>query len=193
VLAGENLLGIDPLQFDGSDAELKGQIATLRREMGEAKVPLALEHIERVLSGGTDKLVVFAWHKSVIQGLAEAPSLSKYNPVTVMGGATDGQKHERKRQFIEDPDCKLFVGNIMACGTGVDGLQQVCNTAVFAEASWVPGDNDQAVDRLWRMGQGTNVLAQFLVAPESMDERVLGSAINKAENTHAALDAKWEV
>jgi len=36
------------------------------------------------------------------------------------------------------------------------------------------------------------VLAQFLVAPGSLDERVLGSAIAKAHNTHETLDKRIE-
>jgi len=187
-LRAENMLGIDPLHFDGSDAEIQGQIATVRREMGEAKVPLVVEHLTRLLNGGLDKVVVFTWHRSVLASLAE--QMQSYGVVSVPGGSTAVQKHQRKQQFIDDPNTRIFLGNILACGTGTDGLQDVCSMAVFAEGSWVPGDNDQAVDRLWRIGQTRSVLAQFLVAPGGMDERVLGSAIEKTENIHHTLDRR---
>lgn len=187
-LKAESLLGIDPLQFDKSDAELQGQIATQRREMGEAKVPLVEEHARRMFDGGLDKLVIFTWHKTVLKMLEER--LEEYGVVTVPGGTSATQKHIRKLRFIKDPGTRIFIGNILACGTGTDGLQEVCSMAMFAEASWTPGENEQSVDRLWRMGQQGTVLAQFLVAPESMDERVLTSAINKADTVHSALDGK---
>jgi len=188
VLRAEHMLGIDPTDFANLDADTQGHIATLRREMGEEKVPLIVEHVTRLLDGGVDKLVVFAWHRTVIAALSE--KLARYGHVVVQGGTTSYQKHKKKLAFMESPNCRIFLGNIQACGTGTDGLQEVCSMATFAEASWVPGENDQAVDRLARMGQRQSVLAQFLVAPDSMDEKVLTSAIRKATNTHAALDKR---
>ena len=61
---------------------------------------------------------------------------------------------------------------------------------VFAEADWTPKTNDQFAARLWRMGQTRGVFWQFLVAPGSLDERILGRAIAKAHNIHETLDGE---
>lgn len=187
-LREESMLDIDPMDLKSEDMDTQGALATVRREMGEAKVPLVVEHVSRLLNGGVDKLVVFTWHRTVLAMLNE--ELAPFGVVSVPGGSTATQKHERKRQFIQDPNTRIFMGNILACGTGTDGLQEVCSMAVFAEASWVPGDNDQAVDRLWRIGQQRNVLAQFLVAPGGLDAKVLGSALEKTEDIHNTLDRR---
>jgi hypothetical protein len=92
-------------------------------------------------------------------------------------------------RFIEDPSCRLIFGNLMSMGVGVDGLQTVCDTVLFGENSWVPGDNQQGVDRLDRMGQTSPVTAIFLVARGSIDEKIVSSAAKKTRTIHTALDA----
>ena len=81
------------------------------------------------------------------------------------------------------------MGNLQAMGTGVDGLQTVCSHAVFAEIDWRPGENQQCVDRLWRIGQtGRGVLAQFLVAPGSISAYIVKTVVKKARVIDATLD-----
>lgn len=184
-LRAEKMLGIDPTDFQRWDADVQGQVATIRREMGEAKVPLVAEHVHRIMQE-LDKLVVYCWHKSVLWALAE--TLAEYQPVALPGGTTNKQKHERKEAFMRDPEVRLFLGNIAAIGTGTDGIQEVASMCVFAEPSWTPGENEQAVDRLRRIGQTGYVHAQFLVAPAGFDERVLKANLEKADHTHRTLD-----
>jgi SNF2 family DNA or RNA helicase len=54
----------------------------------------------------------------------------------------------------------------------------------------VPGNNEQAVDRLDRGGQLRTVQADLFVAPGSILERILAGSLHKRHNTHKALDAR---
>lgn len=188
VLRAEAQTGIDPLDFDTSDFKAQGAIATVRREMGEAKVPLVVDHVGMMLDGGVHKVVIFTWHRDVLATLAD--KLASFGVTTLKGGMTANAAHAAKEKFVQDPNTRVFIGQIQACGVGINGLQEVCQTAVFAEASWTPGDNEQAVDRLARIGQEGAVTAQFLVAPGGMDDKVLSSSIGKAHDTHNVLDTK---
>ena len=98
------------------------------------------------------------------------------------------QGERRKTQDGADPGCRVLLGQLPAAGTGIDGVQFACSHVVFAEASWTPGENEQFIDRLHRHGQKFAVLAQFLVAPGSLDERILGRAIEKLRDIHNTLD-----
>lgn len=185
-LRAEKMLDIDPLDLKGLDAEILGQISTVRRMMGLAKVDRVGEHVAMLLDGGVEKLVVFAHHREVITLLQER--LARYGCVAVNGAVSPVARAKAVLAFQSDPKCRVFIGQLQAAGTGLDGLQQVCGHVVFAEADWVPGTNEQCVDRLHRHGQKGAVLAQFLVAPGSLDEKVLGSAIAKAHTVFDALD-----
>ena len=54
---------------------------------------------------------------------------------------------------------------------------------VFAEFSWVPGDNDQASDRAHRIGQRDSVLVQYLLYRNSVDRTVLSAIFAKRRST----------
>jgi SNF2 family DNA or RNA helicase len=94
------------------------------------------------------------------------------------------------QEFIRDPDKHVMLGNTLSLGTGTDGLQQVCSHALLAEPDWVHGNNEQAFDRLDRGGQTRTVLGEIFVAPGSISERVLGSALRKGHLTNKALDRR---
>lgn len=187
VLEAERLLDIDPDDMENLPIEMEGHIARVRKEMGIAKAPLVIDHLRNLFDGGTEKVVCFAFHTEVVRLLEEA-----FPHAAVVSGKTRMVDREaEKTRFQTDPKCKLFIGQLTAAGTGIDGLQNVCSHAVFAEASWTPGENEQCGDRIHRFGQKLGVLLQFLVAAGSLDERILKKCIEKLRTTNKALDARF--
>lgn len=187
-LAAEKLLDIDPEDLEGADVEIMGQIATVRRMMGEALAPQVADYVEMLLEGGEDRILVFAHHKSVVGYIVNR--LARWGVTQIDGSDGAVRKQKKVDEWIADPNKHLMVGNMQSMGTGTDGLQAVAHRAVFAEPDWVMGTNQQAVDRLDRGGQTVKVLADFCVAPGSFSERVLATALRKGQTTHKALDRR---
>lgn len=184
-LKAESLLKINPEDLDGIDAETWGHIATVRREMGIAKAPRVVEHARMLLDSGLEKVAIFYHHRDVGAFLADKLA----GGVRVQGGMAPHHKQRVVDQFIADPKAKVFVGQMDASGVGVDGLQKVCRWVLLPEPSWTPGTNEQVVGRVGaRRGQTRDVWVQILVAPGSLDERVLGAALRKLHVTHHTLD-----
>lgn len=189
-LAAESMLDIDPESLEGADAETLGHISVVRKMMGIAIAPLAVDYIETLLEGGEEKLVVFAWHIEVLNILERA--LRKYGLVRVDGTTGGAKKQARVDQFRTDPYTRVIIGNLLSLGTGTDGLQEVCTHGVAAEADWTAGNNEQAIDRLDRGGQTGTVQFDFLVAAGSFSERILATSLRKRQVTHAALDQQFK-
>ena len=159
-----------------------GDTARMRRATGEAKVRAVSEFIDDLLDGDDTektKTVVFAWHRSVIKSLYER--LGHYDPVIYAGGMNDGQKQAAIRRFMADKDCRIFIGQISAAGTGINGLQKASNSVVFAELEWVPGNMAQAVDRVHRIGQAAPVVNVYLPHVEGTIESAMLS-VQDAKN-----------
>lgn len=190
-LKAESLLEIDPEELEGADMALVGQIAIIRHQMGVALAPQVVDWVEMLLDGGEDKVLVYAHHKDVLDIYGEA--FEKYGAVRIDGRHGATQKQERVDKFVADPLIRVCYGNLIAMGTGTDGLQAVCQHVVFGEADWTPGTNQQGVDRLDRGGQKGKVMAEFIVAPGSFSERILANALRKGQNVHKALDAKVSI
>lgn len=188
VLAKEKLIEFDPELLMNPDFKIDGAVATVRREMGEAMVPRVLDHVSYLLDiVELPKLVMFSHHRSVMDELIE--SLHSYGIVMIRGGMTDNKKQFSVDTFVADPDTRIFLGQLDTM-EGIDGLQGVADHAVFTEPAWTPGRNEQCVDRLHRIGQHNNVVAQFLLAEGSFNERVLNAVLVKAQGIYATLDEK---
>jgi SWI/SNF-related matrix-associated actin-dependent regulator of chromatin subfamily A-like protein 1 len=189
-LHAESLLDIDPEDMTGIDAKILGDVSTVRRLMGVAIAPQAADYVQMLLEGGEEKVVLFAWHTQVLD-ILEA-KLHRYSPLRIDGSTSPTQRQKRIKEFAL-PGHRVMMGNMLAMGIGTDGLQEVCQRGVAAEADWVPGTNIQCVDRLHRMGQTGVVQFDFMVAKGSFAERVLGTSLRKAKTVHKALDHRYEV
>ena len=133
-------------------------LSRVRHQTALAKVPLVVDYITEVLEGGVAKLVIYAHHRHVIMGLAT--SLSRFRPVTLTGEASPTDRQKAIDAF-PDPGVRLFIGNIVAAGTGI--TLTAASYCIFAELSWVPAELSQCEDRLHRIGTQDSVSAQHLV------------------------------
>lgn len=188
-LHAEKMLDFDEEEMlRRSGGKIDGAISTVRRQMGEAMAASVLEHLLILLEGGVEKLVVFAHHHSVLSVLQTG--LCRQGVLRVDGSTSARGKNQAVEKFKFDPRLKVFLGQMQSIATGTDGLQDVATHCVLAEASWVAADNEQAVDRLHRMGQKGSVLAQIMVAPGSISERILGRSISKGRIVQKVLDGQ---
>jgi SWI/SNF-related matrix-associated actin-dependent regulator 1 of chromatin subfamily A len=186
-LAAERLLDIDPENLEGADMAILGHVSVVRRMMGIALAPQIVDYVKMLLTGGEEKLVVFAWHIEVMN-ILEA-GLKQFGVVRI-DGSNSSQKSRLVERFQKDPQVQVCLGNLLSMGVGTDGLQDVAHHALIAEPSWVPGDNEQAFDRLDRFGQKHVVQGDIFCAPGSFAEKVLASALRKLSVTNKVLDRR---
>lgn len=162
----ESIIELDVPPPPGVETE---PIATARRLLALAKITQTVKFVDDLMAD-VEKVVVFAYHRDVIEQLAEA--LGEYSPVIIYGGMTADQKQVSIDGFITNPSIRVVVAQLVAGGTGVDGLQGVCNHAVCVELDWSPGVMDQAIDRLRRIGQRDTVFVYYLSVPDSLDTQM---------------------
>ena len=143
--------------------------STFFRLCGLAKVRAASELLaDELETGAIKKVVVFARHSEVIAQLSD--NLRRFGVVTVTGTTTSADRAQNVRQFQTDPAVRVFVGNIIAAGTGA--TLTAASELVFVEMSGVPGENRQAADRIHRLGQTEPVRVRFLALAGTADEKV---------------------
>jgi SNF2 family DNA or RNA helicase len=163
-------------------------IATLRRLVGQAKaVPYAKLLIEEVQSDPESKRVVMGIHRDVLSGLLVALEQKGISAVLVNGGTPDKLKDVYVESFQTDPNCRVFIGNILSAGTGLT-LTASCEIDML-ESDWTPANNAQALMRIHRIGQTRNVSARFITLSQSVDDAVLRVV---REKTHAIAALEGE-
>ena len=154
--------------------------------MGAEGRPLDVAAFARAC--GIEKVVVFAHHHDVVDGLMEHFGDAA---VRLTGRDSQEQKQAAVDRFQTDPDCKVFVGSIQAAGVGL--TLTAASNVVFAELDWVPANVTQAEDRCHRIGQNENVLVQHLVVDGSIDARMAQVLVEKQELADKALDNETRV
>ena len=81
---------------------------------------------------------------------------------------TGGEKEAKEAGFNDSLDefingnTEVLVASIQCAGTGVDGLQSVCNRAIFFQLPWTSTEYEQAVGRLDRDGTEFESVDVFL-------------------------------
>lgn len=198
-------LDVIPLEADAAElaeynseeagiAELQGiaareKLTNLTRTAYAVKEKSLLNWV-RCFMESDEKLLLFAWHRDVVDRLFE--ELKEYNPAKIYGGVTLQQREAEKEKFIQDDSCRIMICNIQSGGTGVDGFQKVCCNVAFAEFASTSTDMEQAEDRLHRGGQERPVSVYYLIATGTIDEDMAEALDSKKKVLASVLDGKQD-
>ena len=163
------------------------QVESLKQLAVEGKIKHCIKWIEDFLEV-EKKLVVFCVHRNVA---SELMNHFKDTAVKIVGGMSAHQKDDSVVRFQTDDKIQLFVGNIEAAGEVI--TLTAASHVAFIELPWTPGGLVQAEDRCHRIGQDDNVTVHFLLAQDTIDEKMAKLLDRKAGIINAVLDGKEEM
>ena len=132
---------------------------------------------------------MFAYHRDVLKGLNDG--LRDYNPVMVHGGVSSPNRHSLQAMFRTDPKIRVFIGQYVAAGVGID--LSVASTIIFVESSWVPGEIEQVMARCDNLAKTDKVLVQFLVVQDSVEEHMLRTVIDKKKTIKDIMEHEIDI
>lgn len=170
--------GVSKLQIRSKIEQIKGECYRARREE-------TLKWIEEYINEN-GKLVVFAIHTSVIEDV-----LDRFKNIAVRYDGKVGQqeKQNAKEKFQNDPNTKLFVGQLQAAGEGI--TLTAASAVAFLEFGWVPAEHEQAEDRIHRIGQkADSVFAYYLCAGDSIEKDLIERLIEKKKVTSKLISGR---
>lgn len=167
-----------------NNAETLTSIEGLKQLAVKGKLSQVVEWIEDFLESN-QKLVVFANHKFVIEHLMNAfPTIS----VKIDGSVSMQNRQAAVDAFQNELHIRLFIGNIQAAGVGI--TLTAASTVAFIELPWTPGALVQAEDRCHRIGQKNCVNIYYLLANNTIEERIAELLDKKRKVLDAVLDGK---
>jgi SWI/SNF-related matrix-associated actin-dependent regulator 1 of chromatin subfamily A len=154
-------------------------LAEWRHACGAIKSACLGELLAAEMHDNPRPIVVFAYHRRVIEALVSA--LSEFD-VSVIDGSTPAAKRTEivSRFQATPPDGgRVIVCQLNAAGVGI--TLTAAAEVVFAEASFVPAENAQAARRCYRIGQTRPVRIRFAVLSDSVDEPLMRVLRRKTE------------
>ena len=143
------------------------RLNVLRQVVGEGKVEAAVELAESVLRDER-KVVLFAHHKEIVTLLVG--KLKEHGVLTIVGDTPQKERLENSNLFLSQDSSY----NVMVISTaGAEGIDLYsAYDIIFVEREWTPAREEQAEARLHRMGQKNAVNAYYLVAKNTVDEKL---------------------
>jgi len=161
-------------------------LATLRRELGMAKVKASVSEIVDRCEAGAGPLLIGAWHTSVIDALAIALT-KKELKVGILDGRTPANKRQALQDAFNGGELDVLVGQIAAMGVAID-LQHGGNRIICIEEDWSPAVQAQFYARMHRMGQTKHVHVDIFASDTKLDKAVARIAGTKAREHHKILE-----
>jgi SWI/SNF-related matrix-associated actin-dependent regulator of chromatin subfamily A3 len=87
-----------------------------------------------------------------------------------------------------DPDTRILLASLSVCSVGLNLV--AADTVILADSWWAPAIEDQAVDRVHRLGQTRPCTVWRLVMEDSIEERVLSIQAEKRKLVGKAFQEK---
>ena len=161
-------------------------LTALRHECGLIKVDSAVDYIKEYNNITGKPIVVFAHHRDVLKGITLQLKESKLRVGVIVGE----QSAEKRQQMVEAFQANKL--DVIVCATvaAKEGITLTsADTVLFVEREWTPAWEEQAEDRVNRIGQESqSVHAVYLSVAKTIDEKFDYVVEQKRKVVKAVLD-----
>lgn len=181
---GEYKLQKDVYRFD-PNPKLESLVEALKEDFAESD---------------NNKSIVWACWVQDIKQIRARLELEGINCVTYYGQTKDEDRENAIKSFNTDPNCRVFIGNAAAGGTGVNLLgydarvngdsETNCNHVYYYSQDWSAVKRAQSEDRAHRRGTRAPVRITDLCVPNSIDEEIRARVLKKRIMAYEISDVR---
>ena len=151
-------------QICNHPASVSGDFAS---DAPSAKWELFVDLLDECMTSGL-KVVVFSQYLPMLKIIEK--HLAKQNiGFASIKGSTQNRGDEIRR-FHEDPDCRVFTSSLRAGGLGID--LTAGSVVIHYDRWWNQAREDQATDRVHRLGQNKGVQVIKLITRNTVEEKI---------------------
>ena len=123
-----------------------------------------------------EKVIIFCTFDEELKTMKEA-----FDGICVVhnGKMTLKKKNESVERFQNDPECKVFIGNMISAGVGL--TLTASSTVIFNSIDYVPGNCEQAEDRVHRLNQTKDCTIYYQVFNDTYMDKMFQIIHSKSE------------
>lgn len=160
-------------------------ILTSNEIISSAKIERTIDLAKEILDNG-DKVVIFSLFKKPLDKIMS--ELSEYNPLLCTGDIPDNIISDNINEFQTSDKNKVMCATISKMGTGITLTS--ASYAIFMDSSWTSAVNQQAEDRIYRIGSKSPVFIYYLWTAGTIDEHVKEIVEDKEAISDFIIDDK---
>lgn len=176
-------LELDPTKEINKDL-LEG--AVYRKYCSNQMIPNTIKLADKFIANG-EKVIIATCYDEELYTIRDY-----YGDKCVIfnGKLTPKQKDAAKEAFLTNPDKKVFIGQLFAAGVGLNLV--VSNKLIFNDLDYVPGNNRQMEDRIYRIGQKRDVDIYYQMFRGTQYEKIWNTVMKKELSINAVIKKEDE-
>lgn len=154
--------------------------------VSDAKLAAARDLMETLCLDEGKKLVILCRFRAEVDALEEAARKMDLGLVRIDGSVKPADRTALVGRFQTDGGCPLFLGILDACAEGL--TLTAAQTILYYSLTFNYAKYDQSLARIHRIGQRGSCLYIHLVAPGTVDAKILAALKNKESLASSIVD-----
>ncbi|KAJ2846506.1 hypothetical protein IWW36_004318, partial [Coemansia brasiliensis] len=118
----------------------------------------------------TDKTVVFTEHLHIVALLSDYLARSGFPNLKYTGAMNRPSREKALEDFSTNPETRVLIVSKKAGAIGIN--LAAANHIIIESLWWNPAIDNQAIDRVYRIGQTKQVHVHILIARSTVDEKI---------------------
>jgi len=143
------------------------------------KINPRIESLIELLEETSDKCIIWARFRAEIAAIRDAitRAFGARSAVEYHGGVGNEDRSSNISRFQTEDECRFFIGHVAAGGKGI--TLTAANTVIYYSNTFSLEDRLQSSDRAHRIGQTKSVLYIDMIAPNTLDEKIVTTLRSK--------------
>lgn len=154
-----------------------GDSSAIDIDTSSSKVEALLKILKASKQKTGTKTVVFSQWTSFLDVVQHQLKENGINFCRIDGKMNAQRRDDAMTSLATDASCTVMLASLAVCSVGLNLV--AANQVILADSWWAPAIEDQAVDRVYRLGQTQDVNVFRLVMEHSIEEKVLETQQNK--------------
>ena len=156
------------------------------KEIRSAKIEVLMNYLKQ--RENKTKSVIFSQWSSMLDLISKSLQSEEIFFARIDGSLDRRNREQQINQFFQDQQCSVFLATL---GTGGVGLDLTCATEVYIlDPWWNVSKEDQAVDRIHRLGQKFPCVVRKFIMVGSIEEKLQEMQVRKQIASAAAFGTK---
>lgn len=181
-------LELDTLVKPAVELGESSELPDIDVDTSSSKVEALLEILKASHKKRGTKTVIFSQWTSFLNIIQAQLDKHGYKYARIDGTMKAHQRDASLVALETDPECTIMLASLAVCSVGLNLV--AANQVILADSWWAPAIEDQAVDRVHRLGQKKPTTVWRLVMNDSIEDTVLAIQAEKRKLMMTAFQEK---
>jgi SNF2 family DNA or RNA helicase len=152
-----------------------------------SKLEMLLDALRRIMATTDDKVVVFSQFTSFLDVIGIAIERAEMRSIRIDGSLDLKTRDRLIEAFTESGEIRVLLASKMAMGVGLNLV--AANHVIVVDPWWNPAVEEQAVHRVYRIGQTKPVFVQRFVMGDTIEQYCYNVSCKKKEFSDSVMGA----